>query len=75
MTNIKIYKLHRIGLELFHDKESFLDELKKKEMDKVLGGVASVVGTVYTYGNSTLTGIGTPMTIPKFLTNQFEELI
>ncbi|AOY84126.1 hypothetical protein BJP36_33590 [Moorena producens JHB] len=39
MSNIKISELRSAGSELFHDSESFLNELTdEQEIDSVLGG-------------------------------------
>ncbi len=39
MSKIKISELHAAGSELFHDSESFLNELTdEQEIDSVLGG-------------------------------------
>ena len=39
MSKIKISELHSAGSELFHDSESFLNELTdEQEIDSVLGG-------------------------------------
>lgn len=39
MSKIKISELHAAGSELFHDSESFLNEITdEQEIDSVLGG-------------------------------------
>ncbi|WP_017318975.1 hypothetical protein [Mastigocladopsis repens] len=39
MANIEINNLHPAGSELFHDSESFLNELTEREMWGVEGGL------------------------------------
>jgi hypothetical protein len=41
MASIKIAELHPVGVELFQDRESFLDELNEREMSLLLGGKKS----------------------------------
>lgn len=45
MASIKIHDLNPAGSELFHDSESFLNELTDEELG-VEGGLASVTVTV-----------------------------
>lgn len=41
MASIKIAELHPVGVELFQDGESFLDELNEREMSMLLGAQKS----------------------------------
>ncbi len=38
MATIEIFEMHPAGSELFHDSESFLDELRDSHADSVKGG-------------------------------------
>jgi hypothetical protein len=41
MASIKITELRPVGVELFQDRESFLDELNDRETSLLLGGKKS----------------------------------
>jgi hypothetical protein len=47
MTSIQISELHPIGFELFHDDESFLDNLTDDEIRSITGGFLSLVVTAH----------------------------
>ncbi|WP_013321441.1 hypothetical protein [Gloeothece verrucosa] len=44
MADIKINDIKPAGAELFEDSEGFLNELKDDEVNKVVGGVGTVIG-------------------------------
>lgn len=45
MANIKLSELSPTGSELFHDSESFINELSSEEIGDVLGGAVKTVIT------------------------------
>lgn len=47
MSKIKINEIPSVGMELFTDSESFMQELNSEEMTPVVGGIA--VTEPYTY--------------------------
>jgi hypothetical protein len=55
MANIEINSLHPAGSELFHDSESFLNELSDREMWGVQGGLT--LDTVGASLSESLSGI------------------